>query len=1789
MPRLSFRLYPSFFSPSSRLRPAAFHTKLRISFDTCFSHNQSTMTTPSILPEVPVKHEDFLKYVKANLDKPLSELLEPYKQYDAKLREIFAQEPTHPALADPLLNVVPVFNGHEADIKIRARNLDSETAEEKERYIMPLNDDERRPNGSPAIVQDINQFQQNFSLFSESSLVDMDWSNVVAAGSSVVTCLLPVPKKHNKSKRALREYYHEVVAPASDVDLFIYGLSEKEAIKKIIQIETKIKDSILTETTTIRTKNAITIASHYPVRQVQIVLRLYKSVSEILTGFDVDCSCAAYDGKQVYASPRALTAYMTQCNTIDLTRRSPSYENRLSKYSHRSFEVLWPLLDRSRIDPTIFERNFARTVGLARLLILERLPTTSERESYMDQRRRERGRPAINRFRSYSLQGNIKERHEDEVAEWVDQEEVSDYHTFTIPYGPNFHAKKIEKLLYTKDLLLNAEWNKPDDREVNLHRHPAFFGHAEDVIHDCCGYCPKPVTEEEHDVAKEEAKIYVSGDISFIRDDPGRQAIGSFNPITDDDWTEMAYVGSTARLCQAIIDGDLEHVEDWLQEGSDPNTRDYTGRTPLHLAVLASTPDVVRALINHGARLVARLADGRTALHLAAARGSVEMVKMILEKSEENEEEEARKTEVRKRASAAARQQDVDGMGVDKKETGSEEDIEMIDEDSDEDMQSTTTGSYIKIKEEEKKKQDIIPDYDDQGEPDIYDISVLAWDSQCSPLHLAILNGHVAVVRELVSTFGADVLLPIKLLNSRDKTPRGAILTLVLTLRLPLEKAKVMAQTLLEIGASSAQSDMKQVTALHYIAEQEPAVLETLLEYDEPAAKRAINHLSVHGSSWSPSAASPLMSAISKGNALAALKLLEAGANPNIEFKDWMKSVEMQYEDVSRRDAKRNQNDYIKDVEQPIILAVQAELPDVVLHLLSHGVDPNALTKQTQNCLVDEWYFRYNTPESLLDIVRNKIKKLKNFNDEKAPSLPELKLKEGVDYLQGIEPNSYKYFIAKMQIQDTKADDQRSKEAYEERLKKYNERKGVAEKKEAVEALAAEFERIETELLNRGAKTFKELHPDKIKEQSQNNRDSYSDNNPKPWEITFDFRVHDLTDETREAYLKLFQAAWDGDLATIKSLTLTPWGPEGDKMPLKTAVEDINDQSPFSLAVLRGHLDVARAIVEISYAQYQPVEEKEKARYRMGNEMENYDEDSEDDDASDSSEIPVYRQIIDEKFTIENIGEVSMQVKSRTSPLSFIGWTCTAWSYAAIFMPDQKFAYGEDNRTITRTGRLPLLRWSITTNDMNLFNFCLDLESEWTTRMTNKEDGCLATPSLSDEDFHSAIKYGRLEMLAKMIQHTGAGMKLESLVKRSGVKFQEKPKFYQGLSVHGKKRPDWTAAARGIRMRSITDTNPPLLEAAFKGSLASVEWFLSDTPARHYLAFAEAYKSDKLIKHLNTAAGGFDKVLSNWLGARRELAIHCAVMAEPRRETRKLLDYLIKVFPESIHIKSSLGHTPLALAFSLGRLEAAKTLIAAGADQTVRDANGNNILHLLLCSAYTSRCRDKKGLQDFLDVIDKRLISSLLTERSTGSLTPLARWMCNSYESRSVLNIFLTFAEPTGNEHLELLDGSGDTPIHQAVKSRKQDWLRIMLECRPDLLYRENATGRTPYEMAEDAYIASCVADAPSTSRYHSSNSILDRSAKCFCKDYKEPEYVTPESIWRLCEDFMKKHPGKRRLVSLLDANEVAKRLASTYKGRSSYLSNRARDDESDAQSVVGDTNDVTDEVSQWYSAAQYY
>ena len=209
--------------------------------------------------DLPAPPSGLARYVSEHPATPIAELIEPYRRHDAHLRKIYAQEPDHEALKEPLANAMPLFTDGSCDFRIQARDLAAESEEQKSKFIMPLPQEYRRANGSRATVGTFKEFQRNFNIFSESSLAELDWNNVIAGGSSVVNCLLPVPEEYNTSKRRLREFYHEKFSPASDVDSFLYGLTEEEAIVKIKQIESHVRDVLLTEVVSVRTKHAITI------------------------------------------------------------------------------------------------------------------------------------------------------------------------------------------------------------------------------------------------------------------------------------------------------------------------------------------------------------------------------------------------------------------------------------------------------------------------------------------------------------------------------------------------------------------------------------------------------------------------------------------------------------------------------------------------------------------------------------------------------------------------------------------------------------------------------------------------------------------------------------------------------------------------------------------------------------------------------------------------------------------------------------------------------------------------------------------------------------------------------------------------------------------------------------------------------------------------------------------------------------------------------------------------------------------------------------------------------------------------------------------------------------------------------------------------------------------------------------------------------------------------------------------------------------------------------------------
>jgi ankyrin repeat protein len=1350
-------------------------------------------------------------------------------------------------------------------------------------------------------VPSLKDFQHNFSIFSEQSLTEMNWDNVVVAGSAALTPLLPIPTEHGGSKRSIRNYYHNVVAPASDVDLFLYGLSNEEAVEKIKQIERSIKDAILSETTTIRTKNAITIASQHPVRHVQIVLRIYKNISEILAGFDVDCSCVAYDGKQIWSTPRAITSLMTQVNEVDLTRRSPSYESRLSKYSHRGFEIHWPQLDRTRIDPTIFERSFPRTVGLARLLVLEKLPKDNDRANYNNQRRVERGRPAVYNHNSRALRGDMKKDHIDEIAEWVQDDQISNYHSFTIPYGVRFNARRIEKLLYTRDLLLNSEWNTKD-RKWSLHRHPAFFGDAEHALEDCCGFCPEPQSEEERLVGEEESRHHVSGRVTFITDNPGRQAIGSFNPITDTDWTDMAYVGETARLFQAVVDGDLAAVKQSIKETEGIiNRRDYTGRTVLHLATMVSTPEVVKYLLQEGAYLVPRIADGQTALHLAAVRGDAEIMQALHQKNEEN----------KKAAEKSKNDQSVekgDESTQDSESSAESEDGEVLDASDAESLvgsevsaAASDVSAFLKVENVDqymtKGKIDAKGDQEAIADPskiepanDILDANVPAWDSGCTPHHIATLLGNVEALEVLFKQFKADPSVPVKLMNSYNASvPRDAILSLVLALKLPLEKADKVVKILIANGARVSQANMDGCTAFQYFANHSVEMLQLLSKYDKRNAKLVVNHVNFSGtsSSYSPTYSSPIRVAIENRDVKMIQKLLDLGAEYEIDRDIWLPAFKKkfggqiydQYQDGYKRL-------WLQSTEQPVILAVRHECPEAVKVIIEAGADINSLNASGSTIVNGTDVNRGEVAQTLLDAVREKIHILENDNALK-PSIAPQELESQDDLLTGIKPDTYDYWFTAEYIRKRKAEHQKTLLNYETALDSRKSDFPRENKLRLIRDLIESFKKLETYLVEKGAKTFAALHLNvvskdgndntaavyQLKLQAEQKEFARRTKESQKLEIVRHYSVENLLDSSKQEYLELFEAAWIGDLDRIVELTTSPRGEKKDQPPLKITARENHGHTPFDIAMLRGHVDVALAMLDIVQAQYAP--HLTKVSYAIGSEDEDSDYEGSEDEESidgDSPRLNLYERLpasVRNQFTIEDIGQISTSVKGILSPVHLLRRLLPLRSIVNISKINIDKIVDEHDADLQTS----FYGYCMYKDDLELFTRFIHVATKYREFVVDS-DGSIAdadtTSIWETNDVGTAISLGKPQFLSKMISRTGAGISFTQLIKQSGVQVEEKSKYYQGLSVRGKKNKAWAQAHRNDWTPASLSERPLLLRACMEGSIEIIEWLLSDAPLRVYSEFSAANQENESVQALSKVKGGFEQSISDWLNTRRK-------------------------------------------------------------------------------------------------------------------------------------------------------------------------------------------------------------------------------------------------------------------------------------------------------------------------------
>eukprot|EP01117_Protostelium_nocturnum_P012678 TRINITY_DN4670_c0_g3_i4.p1 TRINITY_DN4670_c0_g3~~TRINITY_DN4670_c0_g3_i4.p1 ORF type:complete len:940 (-),score=234.76 TRINITY_DN4670_c0_g3_i4:49-2814(-) len=356
-----------------------------------------------------------------------------------RLRHLFVNERDGTELDDKFIGLLDVYNS--------SINFDFEDLQVDEAAIPMILKRNRISDGEcmgPAIVNQ-TEFMNNWNGLSGGLLNGLNSPHVFVAGGAVLACM---------TGRQLEEGYCN-----SDIDLFIHGTSVAEANQLVIQIirtiqsnnpekkeeepkvenqanqskgdnEKRIKGGMIL----VRSKQSVTISCGFPKRNIQIVLRIYKSPAEVLLGFDIDCCAVGFDLTKVWVSPRALRSIKKRYNLVNPTRRSTTYELRLLKYSKRGFGVLVPNLDGSKINPNLYSQSLLSVEGLARLLLYDYDST-----------------PELNVNLVRNARRGLSQT---QLPQSLGVKTSSDYASFSLPYGPSWTFKRLNALVYSINLKL---------------------------------------------------------------------------------------------------------------------------------------------------------------------------------------------------------------------------------------------------------------------------------------------------------------------------------------------------------------------------------------------------------------------------------------------------------------------------------------------------------------------------------------------------------------------------------------------------------------------------------------------------------------------------------------------------------------------------------------------------------------------------------------------------------------------------------------------------------------------------------------------------------------------------------------------------------------------------------------------------------------------------------------------------------------------------------------------------------------------------------------------------------------------------------------------------------------------------------------------------------------------------------------------------------------------------------------------------------------------------------------
>ncbi|KAL7941252.1 ankyrin repeat protein [Trichoderma barbatum] len=417
-------------------------------------------------------------------------------------------------------------------------------------------------------------------------------------------------------------------------------------------------------------------------------------------------------------------------------------------------------------------------------------------------------------------------------------------------------------------------------------------------------------------------------------------------------------------------------------------------------------------------------------------------------------------------------------------------------------------------------------------------VNSLTQKYRMSSLYIAVALAHVEVTEVLLTTYDANA----NIIAGQEDAQRGTrtIHVLEAALQHPRDVCRPLLRMLIQHGASLLDTSTNTISqSLLFLAlKRDEDALDIFAELDNQNFMTAITK-----AVWfeSMSCHNALTGAIQLGLKNTALKLLSYGAPPQLDFSS---SLEILADFTPF--GKKAQEAVEDDFWQPILRAALDEMPRLVIDLLDRGADPNSRLTDHQA----QYMLHHRDCRSVLDLVKGKLIELRNWPKQ----------------------------------EESVAHDVRGTP---------EEAKQLSGKEEAVVRLISDYEEAEERLISLGAETSDGLNlqdpptpvplrPHKrVQLHAPGPTETQTETSQASKEVDF-IKLETLED----GHQALLAASREGDIALIKALTLSGWGPDLKFAPISISVVSGYSKGPFLAAAESKNYDVARTIVHIATVQH---------------------------------------------------------------------------------------------------------------------------------------------------------------------------------------------------------------------------------------------------------------------------------------------------------------------------------------------------------------------------------------------------------------------------------------------------------------------------------------------------------------------------------------------------------------------------------------------------------------------------